>query len=471
MAASSTITCHIFWELQTLSSFIRTTRQFIELRRRHRDTEVCFQSMRLHTYVVLVYPLAYFMPEPTINGLLTWIDQSPTPFHVVQTASASLDTVGFTRVSELGNEIPDLGYLAHDGCIIAWRLGSAKGSLRIIGAHTDSPNLRVLPQPDIHQVGWSQLAIEIYGGVLLNSWLDRDLGIAGRVIDSSGISHLYSVPHALARIPQLAIHLDREIGDKGLHLDRHQHMTPVWGSTKQSFLQWIQEVSALTDVAAFDAHLFDIAKATVMGADESLVASGRLDNQASCWSAIEALRNAPDSEHTAILVLNDHEEVGSNSATGAAGPMLSSVVSRVSVQHGLREGQQFDRLSTSWCLSADNAHAIHPNYPERHEPRHAPLINHGPAVKVNGNQRYATSARGLAHIRSISESNHIPLQTFASRNNVPCGSTIGPITATQLGIEAIDIGIPQLSMHSAREMCGANDPLHMVSLMGAFLLR
>jgi len=427
--------------------------------------------MRLHTYVVLVYPLASFMPEPTINGLLTWLDQSPTPFHVVQTASASLDTVGFTRVSELGNEIPDLGYLAHDGCIIAWRLGSAKGSLRIIGAHTDSPNLRVLPQPDIHQLGWSQLAIEIYGGVLLNSWLDRDLGIAGRVIDSSGISHLYSAPHALARIPQLAIHLDREIGDKGLHLDRHQHMTPVWGSTKQSFLQWIQEVSAVTDVAAFDAHLFDIAKATVLGADESLVASGRLDNQASCWSAIEALRNAPDSEHTAILVLNDHEEVGSNSATGAAGPMLSSVVSRVSVQHGLREGQQFDRLATSWCLSADNAHAIHPNYPERHEPRHAPLINHGPAVKVNGNQRYATSARGLAHIRSIAESNHIPLQTFASRNNVPCGSTIGPITATQLGIEAIDIGIPQLSMHSAREMCGANDPLHMVSLMGAFLLR
>ncbi|MCX6516717.1 MAG: M18 family aminopeptidase [Actinobacteria bacterium] len=411
------------------------------------------------------------MPESTISSLLNWLDQCPTPFHVVHTAATSLDTSGFTSVQNLGNEIPTLGYITHDGCIVAWRLGTPKGALRIIGAHTDSPNLRVLPQPDMHQLGWSQLAIEIYGGVLLNSWLDRDLGIAGRVIDSNGHSHLYSVHQALARIPQLAIHLDREIGDKGLHLDRHQHMTPVWGSTKLSFSEWVKNVSGVEHVAAFDAHLFDITQATLLGADQSLLASGRLDNQASCWSAIEALRNAPDSEHTSILVLNDHEEVGSNSATGAAGPMLSTVVSCTATQHGLREGQQFDRLASSWCLSADNAHAINPNYPERHEPRHAPLINHGPAVKVNGNQRYATSARGLAHIRSIAQSNNIPLQTFASRNNVPCGSTIGPITATQLGIEAIDIGIPQLSMHSSREMCGANDPIHMVSLMSAFLQR
>lgn len=409
------------------------------------------------------------MPEATISSLLAWLDKCPTPFHVVETAATSLDVNGFVRVNQLGHELPDRGYLAIDGCIVAWRLGTPQGALRIIGAHTDSPNLRVLPQPDIQQFGWSQLAIEIYGGVLLNSWLDRDLGMAGRVIDSNGVSYLYSAPRALARIPQLAIHLDREIGDKGLHLDRHQHMTPVWGSTKQSFFEWVRDTSGVTDVAAVDAHLFDITPASLLGVDQTLIASGRLDNQASCWSAIEALRNAPESEYTSILVLNDHEEVGSNSATGAAGPMLSNIVSCIASQHGLSEGRQFDRLASSWCLSADNAHAIHPNYPERHEPRHAPLINEGPAVKVNGNQRYATSARGLAHIRSIAESNGIPLQTFASRNNVPCGSTIGPITATQLGIEAIDIGIPQLSMHSAREMCGADDPLHMVSLMSAFL--
>ena len=425
--------------------------------------------MKLRTYAVPVYLLAFSMPESSIRSLLDWLDQSPTPFHVVQTAVSSLEASGFTGVTQLGNELPTVGFIAQDGCIVAWRLGTVKGALRIVGAHTDSPNLRILPQPDIYQLGWSQLAIEIYGGVLLNSWLDRDLGIAGRVIDAHGVSHLFSAPRPLARIPQLAIHLDREIGDKGLHLDRHQHMTPVWGSTKQSFASWIHQESGVTEIAAYDAHLFDVSNASLLGTDNSLLASGRLDNQASCWSAIEALRNAPESDHTAILVLNDHEEVGSNSATGAAGPMLSRVISCIATQHGLREGQQFDRLASSWCLSADNAHAIHPNYPERHEPRHAPLINHGPAVKVNGNQRYATSARGLAHIRSIASSNDIPLQTFASRNNVPCGSTIGPITATHLGIEAIDIGIPQLSMHSAREMCGAEDPLHMVKLMSAFL--
>jgi aspartyl aminopeptidase len=409
------------------------------------------------------------MPEATISSLLNWLDKCPTPFHVVHTAASTLDTAGFNPVTQLGNEIPELGYLALDGCIVAWRLGTPKGALRIIGAHTDSPNLRVLPQPDIHQLGWSQLAIEIYGGALLNSWLDRDLGIAGRVIDATGASHLFSSHEALARIPQLAIHLDREISDKGLHLDRHQHMTPVWGSSKQSFTQWLTRISGINDIAAFDAHLFDITHASLLGADQSLLASGRLDNQASCWSAVEALRNSPQSDHTSILVLNDHEEVGSNSTTGAAGPMLSTVISCISKQHGLSEGQHFDRNSSSWCLSADNAHAIHPNYPDRHEPRHAPLMNQGPAVKINGNQRYATTARGLAHIRSVAKINNVPLQTFASRNNVPCGSTIGPITSTQLGIEAIDIGIPQLSMHSAREMCGATDPLHMVSLMSAFL--
>lgn len=411
------------------------------------------------------------MPNSTIHSLLNWLDQCPTPFHVVKAASSALEDSGFTATTQLANELPEQGFLALDGGIVAWKLGTQKGALRIIGAHTDSPNLRVLPNPDIHQLGWSQLAVEIYGGVLLNSWLDRDLGIAGRVVDSRGVSHLFSVSDALARIPQLAIHLDRDISEKGLHLDRHQHMTPIWGSTSQSFAGWLARVSDVQDIAAFDAHLFDVTRASLLGADQSLIASGRLDNQASCWGAIEALRNTLQSEHTTILVLNDHEEVGSNSATGAAGPMLSTVISCIAKQHGLTKGQQFDRLASSWCLSADNAHAIHPNYSERHEPRHAPLVNQGPAVKVNGNQRYATSARGLAHIRAIAQSQDIPLQTFASRNNVPCGSTIGPITATQLGIEAIDIGIPQLSMHSAREICGATDPLHLVSLMSAFLQR
>jgi aspartyl aminopeptidase len=409
------------------------------------------------------------MPKTVISSLISWLDQCPTPFHVVEQASTRLMSEGFVQTHALGGEIPTNGYYAKDGCIVAWRMGSRSGGVRIIGAHTDSPNLRVLPNPDMSFLGWSQLAIEIYGGVLLNSWLDRDLGIAGRIIDDNGQAHLFSSPMALARIPQLAIHLDREINDKGLLLDKHHHMTPVWGSSPQSFSEWLKTETGVLHIAAYDAHLFDISPASLLGADSSLLASGRLDNQASCWSAIEALCTSEGSDHTSILVLNDHEEVGSNSSTGAAGPILAAVVEAISTQHGLSRSQHFDRLSLSWCLSADNAHAIHPNYSERHEPRHAPLINNGPAVKVNGNQRYATSARGLAHIRAIASSRDIPLQTFASRNNVPCGSTIGPITATQLGIEAIDIGIPQLSMHSAREMCGAADPVYLVHLMTEFL--
>jgi aspartyl aminopeptidase len=401
--------------------------------------------------------------------LLEWLDACPTPFHVAAQASSELTSAGFTSVTQLGNEIPQTGFLAVDGSIVAWRLGSSSSSLRIIGAHSDSPNLRVLPNADIYQHGWSQLAVEMYGGLLLNSWLDRDLGIAGRVIDANGKVHLFSDSTALARIPQLAIHLDRDVNEKGVQLDKHQHMTPVWGSDSQKFSEWLTKTSGVDHIAAYDAHLFDITPAALLGHDKSLLASGRLDDQVSCWSAINALCDSASSEFTTMIVLNDHEEVGSSSSTGAAGPMLSSVIDCISQQHGLSTGQHFDRITSSWCLSADNAHAIHPNYPERHEPRHAPHINEGPAVKVNANQRYATSTRGLAHIQNIAKSNDIPLQVFASRNNFPCGSTIGPITATQLGIETIDVGVPQLSMHSAREMCGANDPSYLVELMKAFL--
>ena len=311
--------------------------------------------------------------------------------------------------------------------------------------------------------------MEVYGGVLLNSWLDRDLGIAGRVVSRSGETSLFNVTAPLARVPQLAIHLDRDVNERGVQLDRHQHLAPVWGLGTNNFSEWLCSTVGIDDIAAFDAHLFDITPAAILGVDNSLLASGRLDNQLSCWAAVYAIANAADSDDTLIVVLNDHEEVGSDSATGAGGPLLESVVNAMSDQHGLSRGQHFDRMARSWCLSADNAHAIHPNYTERHEPRHAPVPNAGVALKVNGNQRYATSARGVAHIRSVAESSGVPLQTFVSRNNIPCGSTIGPIAATKLGIEAIDVGIPQLSMQSAREMCGSSDPSHLLSLMIAFL--
>lgn len=408
------------------------------------------------------------MAEVTIESLMEWLDVSPTPFHVVETARQLLLEAKFLQQDGFTHEIVRNGFFVKDGSVMAWRQGSKHGALRIIGAHTDSPNLRVQARPDIAQHGWAQLGVEIYGGVLLNSWLDRDLGIAGRVVDREGQVHLFSVNEALARVPQLAIHLDREIGERGLLLDKHQHTSPIWGVQAPIFEEWLAEISNAPSVAAFDAHLYDITQATILGVDESMLVSARLDNQVSCWAAINALINSTDSEHTIVVVLNDHEEVGSESVTGAAGTLLSSLLASIARDHGLSDGAVFDMRNRSWCLSADNAHAIHPNYAERHDSRHAPRPNAGPALKLNGNQRYATSARGAAHVRTLAEKYEIPLQVFMSRNNMPCGSTIGPITSTQMGIEAIDIGVPQLSMHSAREMCGADDPEYLVALMSAF---
>lgn len=409
------------------------------------------------------------MADANLASLLRWLDDSPTPFHVVRTAVSTLASHEFKEQESFSAPLHDRGYSILDGSIVAWRLGTSEGAFRVIGAHTDSPNLRVQPSPDMRTAGWAQLGVEIYGGVLLNSWLDRDLGLAGRVVDLHGDVRLFNHEAPIARLPQLAIHLDREIGDRGLVLDRHQHTSPVWGLDAPSFQEWLSSITGVTDIMAFDAHLYDVTRAALLGVDQSLLASARLDNQVSCWAAINALCDAEASEHTTVVILNDHEEVGSESTTGAAGPLLENLVGSISRQHHLDAGRHTDRLRRSWCLSADNAHAIHPNYQERHDPRHAPRPNAGPALKLNGNQRYATSAVGAAHIRGVAEAAGVPLQTFVSRNNMPCGSTIGPITSTRLGISAIDIGVPQLSMHSARELCGAEDPLHLLRLATKFL--
>ena len=407
------------------------------------------------------------MVSETVSSLFSWLDSSPTPFHVVASAAQVLDEHHFSKQRNFSEPLAQRGYMAIDGALVAWKIGERLAPLRIIGGHTDSPNFRIQPSPDAQSSGWSQLGVEIYGGVLVNSWLDRDLGLAGRVIDDNGVETLFCVNSPLARIPQLAIHLDREVNERGLLLDRHQHTVPVWGVKTPLFVEWLAEVSGVSCVVAFDAHLFDVQKASVLGVDSSLIASGRLDNQLSCWAAVSSIVST-DSSRTCIAILNDHEEVGSESVTGAAGPLLETLIEVLADQQGVSRGELHDMLSSSWCLSADNAHAVHPNYRERHESRHAPLPNHGVALKLNGNQRYATSARGASFLRTIAERNDVPIQTFVSRNNMPCGSTIGPITATKLGIEAIDVGVPQLSMHSARELCGAEDPQNLVNLMRAF---
>lgn len=424
------------------------------------------------------------MPEhhshPSIDDLVSFLDSSPSPWHAAGTAAGALVGAGAEPLA-LGapwGELPPFGVVVSGASLVAFRLAdpSSPGPrpFRIIGAHTDSPCLRVKPRPDTGAVGWRQVAVEVYGGVLLNSWLDRDLGIAGRVVLADGSLADVRVDDALCRVPQLAIHLDRDVNERGLQLDKQQHLTPVWGTGAPrdgEFREWVAgllEVPA-EQVAGWELCLFDRTPASILGVDATLLASGRLDNQVSCWAALDALVRAPASDSHHVIALFDHEEVGSDSATGAAGPLLEQVLERISLALGHGRGEHLAALAGSACLSADNAHAVHPNYPDRHEPGHRPVVNQGPALKVNSNQRYATSAETAVAFQRACAIAGVPWQTFVSKNSMPCGSTIGPITATRLGIPTVDVGVPQLSMHSARELCGVDDPLYLAAAALAWL--
>ena len=414
-----------------------------------------------------------------INSILEHIDASPTAHHVVNRASSILVENGFNQVpltTKFTSNHVEHGFVVSGGTIIAWKNAASlsENGIRIVGAHTDSPGLHIKPNPDYQSLKWQQLQVEVYGGPLLNSWLDRDLVIAGHVVLRDGTTSLFSSPSPVARIPQLAIHLDREVNDKGLILNRHQHLTPVWsiGKPSTSFAAWIALQNSVSEsqIASWSAQLVDAQNAQIFGLNNDFIASSRIDNQISCWAALSSLINAPG-EQPMMVALFDHEEVGSQSSTGAGGPLLEHVLERITSASGSTRTEFLASLQKSHCVSADNAHAVHPNYTDRHELNNAPYVNDGVVVKTNVNQRYATSPSSLVPIVHAASTAGVHLQTFSSRNNIACGSTIGPITATRLGIETIDIGVPQLSMHSIREMCGTKDPVDLVALLSAYFSR
>jgi aspartyl aminopeptidase len=418
----------------------------------------------------------------TLDDLISFLASSPSPWHVVTTAGDRLTAAGFESIdlADLWSDVPSRGFVARGGALIAWSrpaTAHSRAALRLVGAHTDSPGLRIKPRPDIGAAGWKQLGVEVYGGALVNSWLDRDLGIAGRVELIDGTSADVVVDEAVCRVPQLAIHLDRDVNERGLILDKQQHLVPVWGTGPArpgEFAAWLAGHlgAAAGDLAAWELCLFDRTPPAILGGDRSLLAAGRLDNQLSCWAAVDAIIAVEEPPGTtAVVALFDHEEVGSESTTGAAGPLLEHVLERLALATGASRADFLNQLATSTCVSADNAHAVHPNYRDRHDPDHQPIVNAGPAIKLNGNQRYATSARSSAMLQQVFAEAGVPSQVFVSRNNMPCGTTIGPITATRLGIETVDVGVPQLSMHSARELCGVDDPISLASGLRHYFAR
>ena len=421
------------------------------------------------------------------HDLLAFIAEAPSPYHAVAAARRRLGDAGFASLdaTTAWPSGPGRWYVARGGALVAWEVpdgADAATPFRIVGAHTDSPNLRVKPHPDTGSAGWQQLAVEVYGGALWNSWLDRDLGVSGRAVvrvDGALEERLFHCDCPLARIPQLAIHLDRDVNGQGLKLNPQQHLTPVWGVgpvEEGAFAAHVADELGLrvADIVSFDAMFHDLTPGTLLGRHHELVASARLDNLLSCWAGLHALAGTVDAPEARgpsvrVLCLFDHEEVGSTSATGAAGPLLEHVLERSVAARGGGRDELLRALPASACASVDMAHATHPNHPERHEPGHHVAIDGGPVIKLNANQRYATDAGSAALLIDACERAEVPLQAFVSRNDQPCGSTIGPTTAARLGIPTADIGVAQLSMHSARELCGAADPPRLAAALAAFL--
>ena len=413
-----------------------------------------------------------------LTGLL---DASPSPFHAVETAAGLLTAAGFRELSA-ADRLAGSGkaFLRRGGALVAWALAdhhTADCGFRVIGAHTDSPNLRIKPQPDTSGAGWSQLGVEVYGGVLLNSWLDRDLGLAGRVVVRDGdatATRLFRDDRPLLRVPQLAIHLDREIHETGLLLNRQRHMAPVWAAgDAPPFTEHLATLIGVDagEVIAYDAMTFDLTPAALTGLDEQFLASGRIDNLLSCFVATEALVAVADDPGRRIpmICLFDHEEVGSVSSTGAGSPILADVVDRIGAAQQADPEDRARSRADSLVVSADGAHATHPNYADRHEPDHQIRVNGGPVLKVNANQRYATDAESGAAFVLACEQAGVPYQRFVNRTDLACGSTIGPITSGQLGMAVVDAGCAQLAMHSAREMCGSHDPAWFLAALTAAL--
>lgn len=357
---------------------------------------------------------------------------------------------------------------------MAWRnmRGMVAEGVRIVGAHTDSPGLHLKPRQGRRSAGQSLLDVEVYGGPLLSSWADRDLRVAGHAVLNTGEVHLFATAKPVARISLLAIHLDREVNEKGLVLDRHLHLSPMWGADDVDFREWLamQVGVPIDEIASWSAELADTQLPATMGRSGEYLAASRLDNQLSCWAAMEALIES-DTDRPSLVILFDHEEVGSSSATGAAGPLLEHVLERLCIADGGNRGDFLDMLRRSHCVSADNSHALHPNHPDRHHDLHAPILNAGVAVKTNANQRYATDTESVRPILNAFRVDGREPQWFSSKNTIPCGSTIGPITATRLGIPTVDIGVPQLSMHSLREVCGTRDAVALRGLLAAYLVR
>lgn len=422
--------------------------------------------------------------QPFNQQLLKYTGGSPTPFHAVRNLREMLDHAGFESLLE--EDVWELKrggryYITRNGSsIIAFVLGQSpveESGIRMVGAHTDSPCLKVKPKPELNRQGYFQLGVEVYGGALLNPWFDRDLSIAGRVIVDNGegklCQGLIDLQRPVAVIPSLAIHLDRDANNER-KVNPQTDIPPVLFKDAKKDIKDFREVlsEALSHTSTslagkkivdYELYFYDCQQPAITGWRDEFISSARLDNLLSCFTGLKALLEGGDRQ-TIMLICNDHEEVGSVSACGANGPMLQSLLERLYPQP-----EQLTRIiRRSLMVSADNAHGVHPNYADRHDGNHGPILNAGPVLKINANQRYATNGVTSAIFRQLCEKADVPLQVFVNRTDLGCGSTIGPITAAMLGVQTLDVGVPTFAMHSIREMAGSEDAYNLYRALTEF---
>lgn len=408
-------------------------------------------------------------------GLLDFLRASPTPFHATRALAERLLAAGFELLHEGDSWLlePGKSYLVtrNDSSLIAFVYGRSRlvdTGIRMLGAHTDSPCLKVKPRAELNRRGYFQLGVEVYGGALLAPWYDRDLSLAGRVTyrdeQQQIASTLVDFKRPVAVVPSLAIHLDREANNNRsinaqkdivpllLQLPAEEGGLPDFRSLLHAELQVSQPQLAVSQVLDYEISLYDTQPPAIVGLEQDFIASARLDNLLSCYVGLQALLEADD-QVSSLLICTDHEEVGSASCCGAKGPMLEQFLMRL-----LPETEARIRvIERSMMISADNAHGIHPNFMEKHDENHGPLLNHGPVIKVNANQRYATTSETSAFFRMLCEAAEVPVQTFVARTDMGCGSTIGPVVASEVGVKTIDVGCPTFAMHSIRELAGVQD--------------
>jgi aspartyl aminopeptidase len=419
------------------------------------------------------------------QDLLNFIDASPSPWHAVDSLEKQLITAGFIKLDETAAWQMQSGnsyFVTRGGAsIIAFTLGKqalTDSGFRIVGAHTDSPGLRLKPQAAFGSDGLVRIGVEVYGGPILATFTDRDLSIAGRVTVRTTNGHdtkLLKFDDALMRLPNLAIHMNREVNDKGLVLNKQTELPLLFAESEdgvaadKQFLTYIAQSLNVDaeDILTFELNVFDTQQGKFWGANQEFIADSQLDNLASCHAAITALLASKDQDASSVCALFDHEEVGSESATGASGSFLSDVINRIATCTGLSEEDRLRTLAKSFFISADMAHAYHPNHPGAYEPCHHVLVNKGPVIKTNANQRYASNADTAAHFITLCERAGVPYQQYAHRTDLGCGSTIGPIIASGLGIASVDVGSPMWAMHSIRESAGVVDHAYMIDVLKA----